>query len=88
MPFIFLLLFALVCLQSQSGWPEPPSWLEPQGCALIAGTMVLTSWLSADLIARALAWQMIRQPELRASLLRRYTRWRRNHLIGLLITYL
>ena len=88
MPFIFLLLFGLICLQSQPGWPQHPSWLTPEGCAILVGTMVLTSWLLADLIARTSIWQITRQPELRSMVLRRYSRWRRNHFIGLLVAYL
>ena len=86
MPFIFLLLFALILLQTH--WPEPPSWLTPAGCAILVGTIVLTSWLTAGLIAKALCWQMTRHPEQRYSLLRRYSRWRRNHFIVLLVAYL
>src|ERR1043166_4796448 len=85
MPFVFLLLFALICLQSP--WPEPPEWLTAPGCAMIVGTMVVASWLTAWLIARVLAWQMARDPERRSSLLRSYGRWRRRHLIALLAAY-
>lgn len=86
MPFIFLLLFALVCLQTQ--WPAIPDWLTPEGCAMLVGTMVLTSWLSAWLIACALAGQMLQHPDQRGPLLRRYGRWRRYHFIALLLVYL
>ena len=85
MPFIFLLLFALVCLQTK--W-EPVSWPEPAGCAILVGTIVLTSWLVAGVIAKALSWQMARHPEQRSALLRRYARCRRWHFIGLLFAYL
>jgi STE24 endopeptidase len=85
MPFIFLLLFALILLQTH--WPEPPSWLTAEGCAILVGTIVLTSWLSAGVIARALGAQMTLHPEQRSSLLRRYARWRRNHFIVLLAAY-
>jgi Zn-dependent protease with chaperone function len=86
MPFIFLLLFALVCLQTY--WPERPAWLTNQGCAMIVGTMVLASWLSAGLIAKVLIWRMTRNPEQRSAVLRRYAHWRRHHFIGLLAAYL
>ena len=86
MPFIFLLLFALILLQTH--WPEQPSWLTPEGCAILVGTIVLTSWLTAGLIAKTLCWQMTRQPEQRFNLVRRYARWRRNHFIALLAAYL
>ena len=43
MPFIFLLLFALILLQTH--WPEPPSWLTAEGCAILVGTIAVTSWL-------------------------------------------
>ena len=86
MPFVFLLLFALICLQSP--WPEPPDWLTAPGCAMIVGTIMLASWLTAWLISRVLAWQMIRDPDRRIGILRGYGRWRRWHLIGLLAAYL
>ena len=86
MPFIFLLLFALVCLQTH--WPDPPSWLTDQGCGMIVATMALASWLGAGLIAQALCWQMTRYPEQRTSILRRYAQWRRRHFIALLGAYL
>lgn len=86
MPFIYLLLFALICLQAQ--WPARPEWLTDEGCAMLVGTMVLASWLSAGLIGEFLGWQMTRHPEQRSSLLRRYTRWRRYHFIALLTGYL
>lgn len=86
MPFVFLLLFALVCLQnSWSRWFE---WPPPAGCAILVGTIVVTSWLSAWLIAKTLAWQLVRHPEQRSFLLRRYGRWRRWHFITLLTAFL
>lgn len=86
MPFIFLLLFALVLLQTQP--PKPPDWLTAEGCAILVGTMVLTSWLTAGLIAKTLCWQMNRHPDERSKIMRRYSRWRRNHFIVLVAAYL
>jgi STE24 endopeptidase len=86
MPFIFLLLFALICLGSP--WPAPRAGLTEQGCLILVGTMMLASWLLAGLIAKALAWHLQRQTEPRSTLLRRYVRWRRYHFIGLLAIYL
>ncbi len=86
MPFIYLLLFALICLQPIASWPAPP--LGAQGCAILVGTLVLTSWLTAGIIAKALGWQMMRHPEQRSLLLRRYSRWRRHHFVCLLLAYL
>jgi Zn-dependent protease with chaperone function len=87
MPFVFLLLFALIFLQSS--WPGPLfEWPTPAGCAILVGTIVITSWLSAWLIARVLAWQLARPPERRSALLRRYARWRRYHFVTLLAAYL
>lgn len=86
MPFIYLLLFALVCLQTI--WPAPPDWLLTDvGSAILAATIVIISWLTADLIGRVLARQMTHHPEQRGSLLRRYGRWRRWHFIGLLMAF-
>lgn len=86
MPFIYLLLFALICLQAR--WPAPPSWLTPAGSGILVGAVVLTSWLTAALMAQVTCWQMSVHPERRGILLRRYSRWRRNHFIGLLAGYL
>ncbi len=86
MPFIFLLLFALICMQTP--WPARPDWLTDEGCAMLVGTMVLASWLCAGLIGELLCWQMKRHPALRSAILRRYSSWRRWHFIGLLIAYL
>lgn len=86
MPFIFLLLFALICLQTQ--WPALPSWLTGEGCCILVGTMVVASWLAAWVIAWPIAWQMKREPDHRAFLLGRYIRLRRYHFIGLLSVYL
>jgi hypothetical protein len=85
MPFIYLLLFALVCLQTT--WPAPPDWLTAEGSAILIGTVMVTSWLTAAVIGKGLAWQMMRHPEQRSSLLRRYGRLRRWHFIGLLLGY-
>ena len=87
MPFIYLLLFALVCLQTT--WPAQPDWLlTGAGSVILAGAIVILSWLIADLISRGLTRQMTRHPEQRGSLLRSYGRWRRRHFIGLLLSYL
>ncbi|MSQ93757.1 MAG: hypothetical protein EXR98_04285 [Gemmataceae bacterium] len=86
MPFIYLLLFALICLQPGPSWPAPP--LESPGCEILVVTMMLTSWLTAGLIAKAICWQMVRHPEQRSSLVRRYARWRRYHFISLLVAYM
>jgi STE24 endopeptidase len=86
MPFVFLLLFALICLQPS--WPRWFDWPSTGGCAILAGTLVAASWLSAGLMARTLAWQMARAPEWRGTLMRRYHRFRRWHFIGLLVAYI
>lgn len=86
MPFIYLLLFALICLQTQ--WPEPITGLTHEGSAILVGTIVLTSWLTAGLIAQVLSWQLTRHPEHRSIILRRYSRLRRYHFVGLLMAYL
>lgn len=86
MPFIYLLLFALICLQTQ--WPSRPDWLTSVGCAMLVGTLMLASWLSAGLIGEVLGWQLTRHPEQRSLVLRRYNRWRRFHFIALLAIYL
>lgn len=86
MPFVFLLLFALICLQPS--WPRWFEWPTPAACAILVGTLVIASWLSAWLIAVAISWQMARHPEQRGTLMRRYMRWRRWHFIVLLVAYL
>lgn len=87
MPFVFLLLFALVSLQ-HTQWPGPPGWLTNEGCALLVLAFLITSWLSASLIARTIAWQLCRQPENRSALAQSYTLWRRNHFIAMIVGYL
>lgn len=87
MPFIFLLLFALVYFQQDWRW-KLFDWPTPAGCAILVGSMIALSWLSAWMIARVLAWQMTRHPEQRVSVLRRYGRMRRFHFIALLTAYL
>ncbi len=86
MPFLLLLLFALICLITD--WPEPRAGLSEQGSAILVGTMVLASWLTAWLVAQTLSWQMNRHPDQRYVLIRRYARWRRNHFIVLFGIYL
>ncbi len=86
MPFVYLLLLALICMQTR--WPSPPSWLTPEGCAILVGTLVIGSWLSASLIAKALSWQLRKQDEFQISVLRRYSRARKNHFIVIVTTYL
>lgn len=86
MPFVLLLLFALVCLQSQ--WPAPPSWLTPGGCALLTWANVALFWMLAGLIAQIGAAQLARDPWQRARLLRRVGRWRAWHLAALILSSL
>jgi Zn-dependent protease with chaperone function len=87
MPFLFLLLFALVLLQTPH-WPAPPDWLGTSGCGILVGAMTVASWLGAGVIAKALAIQMTHRPEERSRLLRQYARWRRRHFFILLACYL
>src|SRR5262245_38357585 len=86
MPFVFLLLFALICLQQS--WPNWFQWPDAAGCAILAVTLVVASWCSAWLIGKTLAWQMKRSPDRRGTLMRRFHRWKRWHFILLLIAYL
>lgn len=86
MPFVFLLLFALICLQQS--WPRWFEWPDASECAILAATLVATSWLSAWLISKALAWQIKRSPDRRGTLMRRYQRWKRWHFLLLLIAYM
>jgi Zn-dependent protease with chaperone function len=86
MPFVYLLLFALVCLQTT--WPEVPGWLKPEGCAILVVAMVVWAWLIAAVMARFLAWQLAHHPEQRSAVLRRFARWRRWHFIGLVAAFL
>ncbi|MSU76778.1 MAG: hypothetical protein EXS16_01655 [Gemmataceae bacterium] len=86
MPFVYLLLLALICMQTR--WPAPPGWLTPAGCAILVGTFVIASWLTAGLIAKVIRWQLIRQSEFQLYLLRRYGRARRYHFIAIVVAYL
>ncbi len=86
MPFVYLLLLALICMQTR--WPATPSWLTPTGCAILVGTLVIASWLTAGLIAKVLSWQLRRQREFQFYLIRRYGRARRYHFVAIVTAYL
>lgn len=86
MPFVLLLLFALVCLQTQ--WPAPPSWLTPGGCAVLTWANVALFWVLAGLLAQMGAAQLTRDPWQRGRLLRRIARWRTWHLAALVLSSL
>ena len=87
MPFIFLLLFALVYFQQDWRW-KLFDWPTPAACAILVASMIALSWLWAGMIARVLAWQMTHNPRQRGPLLHRYARLRRYHFIALLTAYL
>lgn len=86
MPFLFLLLFALVSLQGK--WPQNPGWLAPLGSLLLVWSIPLLSWLLASLLARFYAWEVIQNPGSRHTLNRQFLRWKRWHFFGMLGCYL
>ena len=86
MPFLFLLLFALVSLQGK--WPQNPGWLAPLGSLLLTWALPLLSWLLASLLARFYAFEVIENPARRLTLNRQFLRWRRRHFLGMLGCYL
>jgi Zn-dependent protease with chaperone function len=86
MAFVFLIVVAVASLPGK--WPHPPAWLGADGSALAAwfgaalwvAVAALSSWASQRQLARA--------PLERSATLRRYAKYRRLHLVGLLTFYL
>jgi Zn-dependent protease with chaperone function len=86
MPFLLLLVLALVCLQRE--WPEPPEWAGAAGSVLLTWVAVVAFVGSAGLLSRRLRVRLGGEDVPRPSLLRRYSAWRRYHFFGLLAAYL
>jgi Zn-dependent protease with chaperone function len=86
MPFLLLLVLALICLQRD--WPEPPAWAGAGGSALLAwaaaGLFVATSALAARRARRQLTAGLLP----RNSVARRYSAWKRRSFFALLAAYL
>lgn len=86
MPFVFLLLFALLSLQTK--WPEPPPGLDAAGSLLLAVGLLVGSWLVAGWRTALLCRQLDREPLQYACLWQRFSRFRRKHLTALAACYL
>src|SRR3989440_9465304 len=88
MPFLFLLLLTLTCLQQS--WPKPVfESIYPSLDELIGA--VLTWGLMAALLGRALVRvraaqrQIMAEPTQRSALMRRFGRLRRQHIVALVV---
>ena len=86
MPFLLLLLFALICLQGR--WPDPPAGMAPRDSVLAMAGVIFVFWLLAWGIALAYQWRLARDPARPHALLRRFGKWRRMHTFGLIFAYL
>jgi STE24 endopeptidase len=82
MPFVFLLLFALLSFQSR--WPDPPPWVGPYGRVLLPWVLVLGFWAGAAVQVRRFCWQALRAPDRHADVYRRFLGWRRRWLLALI----
>ncbi len=85
MPFLLLLVLTLICLQHD--WPEA-SWLGVAGSEIVTWGGVALFVVAAYVLARGLRAQLLRDPDQRSTLLRRYATCRRYHTLALLIFYL
>jgi STE24 endopeptidase len=86
MPFLLLLVLALVCLQRD--WPEPPAWAGAAGAAALA-------WAASGLFVAAAAFAGLRtRRDVRSGTLprvavaRRFSAWKRRSFFALLAAYL
>ena len=85
MPFVFLLIFAL--LNFQAVWPEA-DWLDWHVGLVAPWAMVLGFWLVADWRTRQFCRRLARSPEDYAWLWRHYVQQRRRLTILLTACYL
>src|SRR5437763_1176148 len=86
MPFFLMLLLALLGFQEQ--WPAPPSWFGWWGSLLtpLGGLFVL--WVSAAWLARRQSVRLLRDPDQRTALVRRFQGHRHRHFLVLTAFYL
>ncbi len=95
MPFLFLLVFALTCFQSQ--WPEPAfqfRFLGSMAASNMGATSALLTWggvagLAAvtGMMSRRWGRRLHQHPGQRSAILRRFGRFRRYFLYALLLFY-
>lgn len=86
MPFVLLLVLTLTCLQRD--WPAPPDWLGPLGSAVLPWGVVALFTVAAWMVAQY-GCLVLRQDRLaRATVSRRYGRFRRWHFYLLLAAHL
>ncbi len=85
MPFLLLLVLALVSLQRR--WARP-AWTDAPASAVLTWGVVVLLVGAAFVLARWLTGQLHRSPAERAAVLRRYNTYRRYHFFALLGGYL
>lgn len=86
MPFLLLVILAVASMQTR--WPEPPGWLMPLGSVLVMWFGIIVFIISAGWFVHCCKQRLQQEPERSGLWLRRYARFRRWHLIGLLVFYL
>src|SRR5437763_1253 len=86
MPFLFLLIFALLSVQGR--WPEPPPWLGDYGALLAPWVMAACFWLLAVARTRRFCRQLLRHTEDYGLLWRQYQRGNRRQVLLLTACYL
>jgi Zn-dependent protease with chaperone function len=79
MPFVYLLLFALLILQPK--WPEPPPWLDPVTAALLPWALAVGAWLAATRRAHRFARRLALHPHEHGGLWVVFCRHRRRHFL-------
>lgn len=85
MPFLFLLVLALICLQNE--WPEPPFALGLPGIALLTWGGVAGLAAVSAIVSRRLARRLHHDPARRPLVMRHFSRFRRYFLYCLLTFY-
>jgi Zn-dependent protease with chaperone function len=85
MPFVFLLVFALISFQGR--WPEA-DWLGFYGSLLAPWVLVSVFWVLAAWQTHRFTWQLVRHPAEHGLLWRQLLRDRRRLLLALTACYL
>lgn len=86
MPFVYLLVFALISFQGQ--WPDTREWLDPVAASLLPWTMVTAFLLLSAWRTYQLCWKLVRPTANHGMLWRRYQRGNRQQLLLLTACFL
>jgi Zn-dependent protease with chaperone function len=85
MPFLLLLIMTVACLPGE--WPAAPEALGVAGSALVTWTACAVMVGLAAILASWFCRRLLRNPDERSAILRRYRSWRFYHFLTLLGTY-